>query len=54
MRKFLKIVGFVFLGIIVLAVIVAIVSPEGDDTASTNGERSAVMDTHSQRKREGA
>ncbi len=36
MRKFLKIVGFVFLGFIVLVVIVAIVSPEMDDTTSTS------------------
>lgn len=38
MRKFLKIVGFVFLGIIVLAVILTIVSPEVDDTDSTSVE----------------
>lgn len=54
MRKFLKIVSLEFLGIIVLAVIGTIVSPEVDDTASTKSERSAVMDTHSQMKWEDA
>ena len=39
MRRFLKIVGFVFLGFIVLVIIVAIVDPEVEDTASTNVDR---------------
>ena len=39
MRKFLKIVGFVFLGFIVLVIIVAIVDPEVEDTVSTNVDR---------------